>query len=175
MMGEAIKVSPHRRAWERVHHKVESDCNLNARRAHLGIRSIVSSGSRHGLSCVDFITGGEVQDMNLNFDTDTIGRPRTNLLSRQTVEAAARRYYSTGQASQALGVTQWGFLRACDRYQVEPPGVKRRKSRLTASVCEAAVLTYQTVVDAASALNVNRISFRRACRRHGIQMPKGWS
>ena len=110
--------------------------------------------------------------MNLNFDTDTMGRPRTNLLSRRTIEAAARRYYNTGQASEALGVTQWGFLRACDRYEVEPPGVKRRKRQLTKSVCKAAISTHQTVLDAANALSVNTISFVGACHRHGLQPPR---
>lgn len=59
-------------------------------------------------------------------EQDALGRPRMNLLSRKTCEAATRMYRSTAQAAGALGVTQWGFLRACYRHGIEPPFVIRR-------------------------------------------------
>jgi hypothetical protein len=49
------------------------------------------------------------------------------ILTYPVVASAARRYHTTRYASEALGVAQWSFLRACDRLGIDPPGVKRRK------------------------------------------------
>jgi len=53
------------------------------------------------------------------------------LLTKPIIESAAKRYHTTRYASEALGVAQWSFLRACDREGVNPPGVKRRKKGRT--------------------------------------------
>ena len=62
-------------------------------------------------------------------EQDALGRPRINLLSHKACETASRMYRSTAHASRALGVPQWGVLRACYRHGIEPPFVIRRKRR----------------------------------------------
>jgi hypothetical protein len=48
-------------------------------------------------------------------------------LTKNIVESAARRYHSTRYASEALGVAQWSFLRACDRFGIMPPRLTYRR------------------------------------------------
>ena len=49
------------------------------------------------------------------------------ILTKNIVESAARRYHSTRYASEALGVAQWSFLRACDRFGIMPPKFTYRR------------------------------------------------
>ncbi len=50
-------------------------------------------------------------------------------MDRERVERVARLYASNQEASQALGITMRSFSRACRRYGIETPYVRKRRRR----------------------------------------------
>jgi hypothetical protein len=57
------------------------------------------------------------------------GEQIVNPVPREQVERAARVYHRNADASAALGITMRAFSRACRRYGIETPYVRRRRER----------------------------------------------
>jgi len=52
-------------------------------------------------------------------------------MDKERLERVARIYKSNKEASEALGMAPGSFGRACRRYGIETPYVRRRKGRIS--------------------------------------------